>query len=381
MSQELPEVRVGVLGATGYIGAPYRAEMRACEGVRMVALCARRQDLLAAAAAEDGAELATPDWRAVVEHPDVNYVVVGTPDALHHEAVLAAAAAGKHLFCEKPVGLNAAEAREMRDAYQAAGNLAHFVPLWTRWSPAFVKAREIVRSGGIGEVKVVNYRWHNPRPPQMPLTWRDDPKLSSAGTIADVGSHAYDTVRWILGEECRRVLAHADTITPARFDIGDVNLTEALARGSAGLTAEARKGGTPDYAAIAWEFARGAVGSFVLSHAPYLRRGLVPELELHGTEASITVDRFHGKVTRGLPDNSVEVIHQFPPGGFDIGNRFKQWVIPALREVMRGARQEDVDVPNLHDGLEAQLFTDAVAESAKRGTWVEPRSPSPAENA
>ncbi len=114
MSQELPEVRVGVLGATGYIGAPYRAEMRACEGVRMVALCARRQDLLAAAAAEDGAELATPDWRAVVEHPDVNYVVVGTPDALHHEAVLAAAAAGKHLFCEKPVGLNAAEAREMR---------------------------------------------------------------------------------------------------------------------------------------------------------------------------------------------------------------------------------------------------------------------------
>ena len=109
--------------------------------------------------------------------------------------------------------------------------------------------------------------------------------------------------------------------------------------------------------------------------------GLVPELELHGTEASITVDRFHGKVTRGLPDNSVEVIHQFPPGGFDIGNRFKQWVIPALREVMRGARQEDVDVPNLHDGLAAQLFTDAVAESAKRGTWVEPRSPSPAENA
>ena len=75
--------------------------------------------------------------------------------------------------------------------------------------------------------------------------------------------------------------------------------------------------------------------------------------------------------------NSVEVIHQFPPGGFDIGNRFKQWVIPALREVMNGARQEDVDVPNLHDGLAAQLFTDAVAESAKRGTWVEPGARAP----
>jgi hypothetical protein len=76
-------------------------------------------------------------------------------------------------------------------------------------------------------------------------------------------------------------------------------------------------------------------------------------------------------VTRGLPDNSVEVIHQFPPGGFDIGNRFKQWVIPALREVMRGARQEDVDVPSLEDGYRAQLFTDAAFESSRCGTWVE----------
>ena len=109
----------------------------------------------------------------------------------------------------------------------------------------------------------------------------------------------------------------------------------------------------------------------MLSHAPYLRRGLVPELELHGTEASITVDRFHGKVTRGLPDNSVEVIHQVMPGGFDIGNRFEQWVIPAVREVMRGARQEEVDVPSLQDGYRAQLFTDAALESSRRETWVE----------
>jgi len=363
---------VGVLGATGYIGTPYRAEMRECEGVRMVALCARRRELLEAAKAQDGAELATDDWRAVVEHPDVNYVMVGTPDALHHEAVMAAAAAGKHLFCEKPVGLNAAEAKEMWGAYREAGNLAHFVPLWTRWSPGFVKAREIVTSGGIGEVKVVNYRWHNPRPADMPLTWRDDPKLSSAGTIADVGSHAYDTVRWILGEEVARVLAHADVITPARFDVGEVNLTEALARGEQGLAGQkSRKGGTPDYAAMAWVFEGGAVGSFVLSHAPYLRRGLVPELELHGTEASLAVDRFHGRVTRGLPDNTVEVIAEAPAGGFDIGNRFKQWVIPALREVMGGKKQAEVDVPNLHDGWRVQLFTDAVVESSKRETWVE----------
>ncbi|NIP92300.1 MAG: Gfo/Idh/MocA family oxidoreductase, partial [Akkermansiaceae bacterium] len=128
-----PLFKVGVLGATGYIGAPYRAEIRGCEDARLVALCARRADLLEAAAAEDGASLATSDWREVVEHPEVNFVIVATPDALHHEAVLACAKHGKHLLCEKPVGMNAAEAGEMWKLYRDADPpLAHYVPFWTR---------------------------------------------------------------------------------------------------------------------------------------------------------------------------------------------------------------------------------------------------------
>ena len=72
-----PLFKVGVLGATGYIGAPYRAEIRECEDASIVAVCARREDLLAKAAEEDGAQLATSDWREVVNHPDVNLVIVG----------------------------------------------------------------------------------------------------------------------------------------------------------------------------------------------------------------------------------------------------------------------------------------------------------------
>ena len=372
MSIEPHSVGVGVLGATGYIGEPYRAEMRQCDGVRIVAVCARRKEPLQRAALEDGADLATDDWRQVIEHPDVNYVVVGTPDALHYEAVMAAAAAGKHLFCEKPLAMNVGEAREMLQAYLDKETLAHFVPLWTRWSPGFVAAKELIEGGAIGEVKAVIYRWHNPRPADMALTWRDDPTLSSSGTIADVGSHAYDTVRWIIGKDAIRVLAHADTITPAKLDFGNVNLTEALECGDQGTDGvSSRKGNTVDYASIAWEFEGGVVGSIVLSHAPFLRRGLVPELELHGTEASLTVDRFHGKVTIGRPDNSVEVVKEVDPGGFDIGNRFEKWVIPALREVMGGKSQLEVDAPNLVDGLKAQLFTDASLKSSKTGEWVD----------
>jgi predicted dehydrogenase len=161
---------VGILGATGYIAAPYRAEIRqSSDEARIVALCARRRDLLEAAAREDGAALATGDWRQVVEHPQVNLVVVATPDALHHEAVMACAAAGKHVVCEKPIGMDAPQAFAMWSAYRERG-LGHFVPFWTRYVPVFMRARQMVRAGLIGELQSVIYRWHNPRPAAMPFT-------------------------------------------------------------------------------------------------------------------------------------------------------------------------------------------------------------------
>ena len=87
----MPETifKVGVLGATGFIGTPYREEIKACKEARIIALCARRRDLLEAAAKKDGASCITHNWREVVTHPDVNMVIVATPDVLHHEAIIA----------------------------------------------------------------------------------------------------------------------------------------------------------------------------------------------------------------------------------------------------------------------------------------------------
>ena len=361
---------LGIIGATGYIGTPYRAEIRQSpDDAKIVALCARRQDRLAAAAKEDGAELATSDWREVVEHPDVNLVLVLTPDALHFEPAMACAGLGKHLFCEKPVGMNVDEAAKIWQAYRGT-QLGHFVPYWTRYVPIFQRARQLVAEGQLGEIKAVVYRWHNPRPASMPFTWRDDATLSSAGTVADVGSHAYDMLRWILGEEARRVQAHADVITAAKPDLGDVDLQEALDWGGTHQHGEAErhcKGTAFDYANIAMEFCSGAVGTMVLSHATYLRKALAPELELHGTEASLAVDRIRWRIVMTRPgSDETEIVDTLPFDNF--GNRFAQHVFPALRERASGA---DCGHPGLEDGWRVQLFTDAVALSAKRRTWVE----------
>lgn len=365
-----PLFKVGVLGATGYIGAPYRAEIRECGEASIVALCARREELLAKAAEEDGAQLATQNWREVVEHPEVNFVIVGTPDALHHEAVLACAAQGKHLLCEKPVGMNAGEAEEMWKLYRnASPTLAHYVPFWTRMVRVFGIAREIVAAGELGEIVSTVFRWQNPRPEAMPFTWRDDPTLSSAGTIADVGSHAYDVVRWIIGAEAESVLAHGETLTPSKADVGEINLEEAIEWGKDGqqVASSSRKGGTVDYANLSCRYSSGAVGMYLLSHASYLRKRLAPELELHGTKASLSVDRWSGDVIQVAPDQEARVVENVPDCAF--GNRFAKWVFPSLTPIMNGSAGANGH-PDLEDGWIAQKFTDAALQSVKEGRWV-----------
>jgi predicted dehydrogenase len=360
---------VGVLGATGYIGTPYRSEIRESpDDATIVALCARRRDLLDAAGREDNANLVTNDWRQVVEHPDVNLVIIATPDALHHEELLECAKHGKHVFCEKPVGMNVKQAHEMWVACRDAG-VGHYVPFWTRYVPAFARAREIVRAGQLGDIQAVIYRWHNPRPDAMPFTWRDDATLSAAGSIADVGSHAYDAMRWILGEEAVRVLAHADVLTPPKPDLGPINLEEALEWGQAhesSTSPTVRKATAFDYANIAFQFDSGAFGSLVLSHAPSIRKGFAPELELHGSEASLAIDRIASALRIAKRNAPPELLEQIEDRG--TVNRFAHYVFPAIRARMEGAGLEH---PGLDDGWRVQLFTGAATLSAQCGTWIE----------
>ena len=362
------QFRIGIIGATGFIGTPYRREIQASPDARIVALCARRRERLETAAKETGARLATHDWREVVDDPHVNLVLVLTPDALHYEPVLAAAEQRKHVFCEKPVGKNVRQAYAMWKAVDDQG-LLHYVPFWTRYVPVFRLARQLVAEGRLGAVRSVIYRWHNPRPLAMPFTWRDDAELSSAGSIADVGSHAYDTLRFILGEEAKRVLAHAQTIMPPKPQVGEVDLAEAIAWGHAHAvseSAERRKGTAPDYAQLAVEFTSGAVGGILLSHAGYLRKGFAPELELHGTRGSLSVDRISGELRFADSPDPARSLETVTDDGYC--NRFECHVFPALRERAAGAGQEH---PGLNDGWRVQIFTDAAIASAQRGTWVE----------
>ena len=359
---------VGVIGATGYIGTPYCAEIRECtEDARIVALCARRMDRLREVAREHSAQLYTSQWQEVVEHPDVNLVLVLTPDALHFPPVMAAASLGKHVFCEKPVARNAAEGQAMWNAVRDA-HVAHYVPFWTRYVPIFRRAKEIVSSGRLGQIRTFVYRWHNPRPISMPFTWRDDAEHSAAGSIADVGSHAYDALRFILGREALRVLAHTKVVMPAKPDLGPIDLTEAIDWGRAHRAegvADRRRGTAPDFGQVIVEMGDGLVGCLLVSHASYVRRGFAPELELHGIDGSLAIDRVRGELLFADSPDPAKRLESIDDEG--ASNRFLSQVFPALREQLSSGHSAH---PNLLDGLKVQQFTDAVVDSAQSGGWV-----------
>ena len=133
---------------------------------------------------------ATDDWRALVADPEVDVVSITTPNRLHREMALAAIAAGKHVWCEKPLALTLAEAEEMAAAAEAAGVTTMVGYNYVR-NPAFTHARRLVEDGAIG--RVVHFRGFVDEDyqadPELAWTWRATLAEAGLGTLGDLGCH------------------------------------------------------------------------------------------------------------------------------------------------------------------------------------------------
>lgn len=199
-----PVLRIGLIGS-GFMGKahvfgfataqkvfdlPYRLELHTL---------ADATDELAAVAARDfGFAHHTGNWRDLVGNPDIDMIDITAPNALHREMALAAIAAGKHVYCEKPLAPLAAEAREMTEAARAAGVKTQ-VGFNYLCNPMLRTAREMIAAGELGEIR--SYRGIHAEDymadATSPFTFRHDPQ--GGGALADIGSHALATAEFLLG--------------------------------------------------------------------------------------------------------------------------------------------------------------------------------------
>jgi predicted dehydrogenase len=224
---------------------------------------------------------------------DVDLVDICTPNNLHCEIAVAASKAGKHVYCEKPLGRSIQEAREMAAAISTAG-VDSLVGYNYRWMPALQHASSLVKDGRLGEVTHFRSVFHTDwgANPLAPFSWRFDREQAGWGALGDMASHVVDTAQSLLGP-IASVIGMAATIVDRRPVAAQTD--EAAARG-ASVFQVAEAGShewqavtNEDYIAALVNFASGSRGTIEVSRAIHGPRSRFL-IELHGTRGAFTWD-------------------------------------------------------------------------------------------
>ncbi|OGO50809.1 MAG: hypothetical protein A2148_03800 [Chloroflexi bacterium RBG_16_68_14] len=260
--------QIAIIGA-GFIG---RFHARGIRGLiklglldaRYVAVCDRVEQRAQEFARLADLERWTTDAGELISSPEVNTVYVCTPTAEHKELVLKAAAAGKHVFCEKPLARTLADAQEMYQAVRAAG-VRHQVGLVLRHSPIFTVLKELISDPKLGRLMTVLFRDDQffPILGGYASDWRKDFAVTGGGTLIEHSIHDLDLLTWLAGE---------------------VESLRAETRNFAGHE------GVEDLASVTLRFANGATGYLVSVWHNVLSRGSGRLLELFFEHGYFTVD-------------------------------------------------------------------------------------------
>lgn len=241
---------------------------------RLELLADRDQETAARAARAFGFSRATGDWRELVADPAVDLVSITTPNVLHHPIAMAAIAAGKAVWCEKPLAPTVAEALAMAEAAEKAG-VPTFVGFNYLKNPLVRTARELVRSGELGEI--TRFRGIHAEDymsdPAVPWSWRLDP-ANGGGAIADLGSHIVAMARFLVGPVAE-VAGDVTTLVPER----------PVAPGSS----EKRRVEVDDEARALVRFENGAVGTLEANWAATGRK-MHLAFEITGTKGAIVLN-------------------------------------------------------------------------------------------
>lgn len=190
---------IGRVHAMGYRSLPYHYGLPA-SSIQLVGVATTRPETAQAAAAEIGCEYWTDDYHQLLARPDVDAVDICVPNHMHAEIVEAAAAAGKHIYCEKPLAMDVVEAKAMVAAVQAAGVITQMTFNF-RFVPAVLRAQQLMQEGFLGRVFSFRGRYYRSSyiDPQKPLTWRQRKAIAGGGALFDIGSHILDLLYSLLG--------------------------------------------------------------------------------------------------------------------------------------------------------------------------------------
>ena len=382
----MKKIGMGLIGP-GFVAAHHIDAVRRLGDVEVVAIAGSSQASTEKKAREYKVDRAYGDYHKLIADPDVQVIHNTTPNYLHLPVTLAILAAGKHVISDKPLALNPAEGRTLRDAALAA-KVAHAVTFNYRGTPLVQQARGMVARGEAGAVSFVHgfYLQDWMSNPNV-YSWRSDPaKGGNSSALGDIGSHWCDLAEHVSGLKIASVLADLTTVIPVRYSAGAS--AEAFSTKADGERV-ATKVQAEDLASVLLRFENGAKGSFSVGQVlPGHKNDL--QLEVNGATASLKwKQEQQNELWIGRQDQPNQLLAKDPalvstdaaryvhlPGGHQESwaDAFCNVIRDAYEWVHAGGAPEakPAMLPTFEDGYRSTCLVDAMLRSHSAGSIWQP---------
>jgi len=381
-------IRVGVIGA-GFIGPAHIESLRRLGYVEVVALAGSSQERAERKAAELSIPGAYGDFYDLIRDPDVDVVDISAPNVYHYPAAKAALEAGKHVVCEKPLGMTSGESAELVELAKRSG-LVNAVTFNVRFYPLIQHARAMVRNGELGAIYSVHGGyWQDWLLLETDYNWRVEAEQGGRlRAVGDIGSHWLDLAQFITGRSVERVLAELETFIPVRqkparpletFSTADVERVPAHME-------------TEDAAMIMVHLEDGARGMFQVSQVAAGRKNHL-YMEVNGSKASLAWDGERpNELWIGHRERPNEILIKDPalmhaeaaqiaryPAGHDEGfdathTAINRAIYDYIRAGGRSSGREP-NFPTFEAGHLENVIADCILESSRDQRWVDVPTP------
>ena len=380
--RRIADVGAAVIG-TGFIGTVHVEALRRI-GVQVRGVLGSNPERGALRAEALGVPRAYGSLDELLADPTVQVVHVTSPNDLHVSQTRASLMAGRHVVCEKPLAITAAESAELVELAAVSG-LINATNFNIRYYPLNQQARETVADGTLGEVRLVTGRYFQDwLTLESDWNWRLQPDRGGAlRAVGDIGSHWLDLMTYVTGRRITAVMADLTTFMTTRQEPAGPLETYATGRSTDTVS---RAIVTEDTASILLRFEGGARGAVSISQISPGRKNSL-QYEIDGSEAALAWDSEQpDQAWIGHRDRPNEVLIRNPalmgpagraasalPGGHVEGffDTFCAHFRAVYADVVAGARSSSSGYPTFADGHDEMLVGVAIAQSAREGRWVE----------
>ena len=382
------ELKIGLIGA-GWMGKAhamcYRAQPLAFGGkpaIPVLEVLADVNDEMASRAAQEfGFRRHTGDWREIIDDQTIDIVDINTPNNLHFDMAMAAIAAGKHVYCEKPLANDAKEAFAMAAAAEKAG-VTTMVGFNYIKNPVQTLARRLIAEGEIGRPSYYRGSFSGDflGRPEIPFSWRNDKAQAGSGVIGDIGAHCFAYLQHLVDQPVEEVLCNLEIVIPERPALA--------AHGGFSMDASAGSGqmvrvDTDDLATAMFKTSDGLTGHMEMSRVSLGKRMDIG-YELTGSQGALRYyyDRINDlqvykeeghpgstgfkHIAMGPTDPRYAAF--FPVPGLGAGyNDFK---VMEVQDLIEAVAAGEPAYPDFRFGAEVQRVIDACILSDAERRWV-----------